>query len=95
VRELANVVERAVINTRGTVLRLSETFAEPQTGDAAADGKTLEEVERGHIIRVLEGTGWRIEGPGGAARVLGLNPSTLRTRMAKLKVQKKKSVVET
>jgi len=47
VRELANVVERAVINTRGPVLRLPDTFAEPQTEDAAADGKTLEEVERG------------------------------------------------
>ena len=50
--------------------------------------KTLEEIEREYIITVLDGTGWRIEGQHGAARILGLHPSTLRTRMAKLGVQK-------
>ena len=49
--------------------------------------KTLEDVERDHIIAVSEATGWRIEGPDGAAKILGLHPSTLRARMQKLRIQ--------
>ncbi len=49
---------------------------------------TLEEVERAHIRRVLEGTRWVIEGEHGAARILGLNPSTLRGRLRKLGLRK-------
>jgi transcriptional regulator with GAF, ATPase, and Fis domain len=49
--------------------------------------KTLEEVEREHIIAVYEAMGWKIEGPDGAAKILGLPPSTLRSRMRKLKIQ--------
>jgi PAS domain S-box-containing protein len=87
VRELANVIERAVIHTQGNVLHLVDHFeAAPQGSSAAA--KSLEEVEREYIIRTLENTGWRIEGPHGAARTLGLNPSTLRTRMVKLGIHK-------
>ena len=47
-------------------------------------GKTLEEVEREHILKVLQETGWTIEGPDGAARRLGLKASTLRFRARKL-----------
>ena len=46
----------------------------------------LAEVERGHILEILIKTGWRIEGPGGSAQVLGLKPSTLRARMKKLHI---------
>ena len=53
--------------------------------------KTLEQMEKEYIIRILDNTGWRIEGHKGAARILGLNPSTLRTRMAKLGIQKLES----
>jgi transcriptional regulator with GAF, ATPase, and Fis domain len=49
---------------------------------------SLEEMERAHIRRVLEGTRWVIEGDRGAARILGLNPSTLRGRMRKLGIRK-------
>jgi PAS domain S-box-containing protein len=87
VRELANVIERAVITTTGTVLQISN-FTE--TLSAAAPhklSKTLEEVEREHIIAVYEAMGWKIEGPDGAAKILGLPPSTLRSRMRKLKIQ--------
>jgi PAS domain S-box-containing protein len=88
VRELANVLERAVINTNGSVLRIVDHFEKAHgEGHAHAD-KTLEEMEKEYIIRILESTGWRIEGRKGAARVLGLNPSTLRTRMSKLGIQK-------
>jgi chemotaxis protein methyltransferase CheR len=88
VRELANVVERAVINTTGSVLRVVDHFEKSPVAELAQTNKTLEEMEKEYIIRILENTGWRIEGHKGAAKVLGLNPSTLRTRMAKLGIQK-------
>ena len=87
IRELANVIERAVINSRGSVLRLSEDFS-PEMETITASIKTLEENERDHIIQVLEDLRWRVEGDNGAARVLGINPSTLRTRMGKLGIQR-------
>ncbi len=88
VRELANVIERAVINSHGRVLRVQEQLR-PTNGDGFNRvDRTLEEVERDHIIHVLADRGWRIEGPNGAAHVLGMNPSTLRTRMAKLGIAK-------
>ncbi|HEV7473828.1 MAG TPA: sigma 54-interacting transcriptional regulator, partial [Pyrinomonadaceae bacterium] len=93
VRELANVLERAVINTQGTVLRIADHFEKPDVEELAQSKKTLDEMEREYIIRILEDTGWRIEGRKGAARILGLNPSTLRTRMAKLGIQKLDSKV--
>jgi PAS domain S-box-containing protein len=87
VRELANVIERAVINSTDAVLRLVEPFDEPAE-PVVAVVKTLEENEREYIRRVLEKTRWRVEGPQGAAKILGINPSTLRTRMLKLGIQK-------
>ena len=87
IRELANVIERAVIHTQGNVLKVPDRF-EPITHESALP-RTLEEVEREYIIRTLEDTGWRIEGKYGAAKILGLNPSTLRTRMLKLGIQRR------
>lgn len=89
VRELANAIERAVIHTKGNVLHSIDRFEEV-TEEPPFAARTLEEVEREYIVRTLENTGWRIEGPQGAANVLGLNPSTLRTRMAKLGIQRTK-----
>jgi chemotaxis protein methyltransferase CheR len=88
VRELANVLERAVINTNGAVLRIVDHFEKPQVDALTQSDKTLEEMEKEYIIRILDSTGWRIDGRRGAAKILGLNPSTLRTRMAKLGIQK-------
>jgi len=88
VRELANVIERAVINTQGPVLRLVDHFEKPSVQDRSQVNKTLEEMEKEYILRILDSTGWRIEGRRGAAKILGLNPSTLRTRMTKLGIQK-------
>jgi formate hydrogenlyase transcriptional activator len=81
VRELRNVVERAMITARGSRL----TIAVPQmpTGGSARSAR-LCDVERDHIRHVLESSGWRIRGAGGAADRLGLRPTTLETRMAKL-----------
>ena len=88
VRELANVIERATINAQGSVLRISENFAKHAADPPASSNKTLEELERDYIVRVLDETHWRIEGAQGAAHILGLNASTLRTRMIKLGIQK-------
>ena len=88
VRELANVIERAVINTSGTVLRIVDHFEKPNVEEPTQTDKTLDEIEKEYIVRILRNTGWRINGHRGAARILGLNPSTLRTRMTKLGIQK-------
>ena len=88
VRELANVVERAVINTNGSVLRVVDNFEKAQVAELSQTNKTLEEIEKEYIVRILDSTAWRIEGHKGAAKVLGLNPSTLRTRISKLGIQK-------
>jgi PAS domain S-box-containing protein len=92
IRELQNVIERAVIVSSDGVLRLPEPLVQTTTapaGEAEAFKEpitisTLDEAEREHILRALEATGWRIEGPKGAAAMLKLHPSTLRFRMKKL-----------
>jgi transcriptional regulator with GAF, ATPase, and Fis domain len=90
IRELCNVIERAVVSSHGSVLRWSETLDTTLQEEAVTgDHKTLEQVDREYIIRILEEVAWRIEGPTGAARVLGLNPSTLRTRMVRLGIQRR------
>jgi PAS domain S-box-containing protein len=81
IRELRNVVERAMITATGTRL----TIPVPEVSSAASRRSVrLVDVERTHIRGVLESTGWRIRGVGGAADQLGLKPTTLETRLAKL-----------
>jgi formate hydrogenlyase transcriptional activator len=88
VRELRNLVERAVIVAKTPVLSISL----PTSSAAAAQRSTkLTDVEREHIREVLESTAWRIRGPGGAAERLGLRPTTLETRMAKLRLVRPKA----
>jgi transcriptional regulator with GAF, ATPase, and Fis domain len=94
VRELRNLMERAVIMTPGNVLVLPEGLesgkpvAVQEMDSPVGNMPTLEEVEKQHLLRVLESTGWRISGPKGAAKILGLNPSTMRFRMKKLNLKK-------
>ena len=88
IRELANVIERATINSRGPVLYVAEEFDATRVDNPPPVLKSLEAVERDHILSALEETSWRIEGNQGAARILGINPSTLRTRMMKLGIHK-------
>jgi len=90
IRELANVIERAVIYAKGSVLQVIDRFEEAAE-ETSVSIKTLEEVEREHITRALENAGWRIEGPYGAAKLLDLNPSTLRARMLKLGIQRRRA----
>ena len=99
VRELEAVVERAVITSTGPALRIGEEMsARPSVAatsqapapTGAAEGppavgsaKRLVDLERNHIVATLERTYWRLEGEDGAAALLGMNPSTLRSRMRK------------
>ncbi len=98
VRELENVIERAVILSPGPDLEVPPE-AVPAVPAAtpplrviaeapANDPEALREVERQHIVAVLKRTGWRVDGPMGAARVLNMHPSTLRSRMQKLGIRR-------
>ena len=86
IRELENVIERAVIVSRGSTLEVSlqDLNRRIAHGHCAERSQTLEEVERNHILSTLKQTGWVVSGPRGAAMRLGLNRSTLHFRMKKL-----------
>jgi PAS domain S-box-containing protein len=101
IRELQNVIERAVVLCTGSVLRLDHDLL-PITGEDGGEEQivrestllvenspnSLENVERSHILQVLEKTRGVIEGPRGAARILNLHPNTLRSRMKKLGIER-------
>lgn len=88
VRELRNVIERAMIISDGPYLVIEDL--EPQKPPLPPESlsQSLEEVERAHILKVLESTNWRVSGKGGAAEILGLKESTLRARMKKLGIKR-------
>ncbi len=100
IRELENVLERAIILSPGPALELdaiqlgpvrrsapASDGPAPASGPAAEDD-TLQARERAHILQVCQATGWKIKGPDGAARRLGLNPGTLYARMKKLEIRR-------
>ena len=89
-RELENVIERAIILSPQNKLFVDEIF-DLSAGELPTQNyRKLEDVERVHILKVLEDCGWIVEGDGGAALVLGLKPATLRFRMKKLGIQRPK-----
>jgi PAS domain S-box-containing protein len=87
IRELENVLERAVINSSGPKLRLVDELEKPHKDLNKAE-RTLQDVEREYIIRVLEQAQWKVSGKNSAAEILGLDRSTLRARMRKLDIRK-------
>ena len=113
IRELQNVIERAVVLSKSESLELASDFspvaespivpvaklipqivlASGETASAASEDKagSLVEVERRHIEAVLTQTNWMIEGERGAAKILNLSPSTLRSRMQKLGIRRPKT----
>lgn len=86
IRELENVIERAVVLSRSSVLRIAhhDLTSRITPGQNPERLQTLEEVERNHILAILKETRWTLSGPSGAAARLGLNRSTLYFRMKKL-----------
>jgi formate hydrogenlyase transcriptional activator len=89
VRELQNVIERAVVLARGPVVQIDESMLRAEDRADISTIETLEYVERHHITRALNETGWVIHGKKGAAEILGINPSTLRSRMEKLGIKRR------
>ena len=91
IREFENVIQQAVILSRDGVLDLanfSGVSVRPVVPSYPDQLEKLVDVQRAHILRVLESTNWRIEGTTGAAKILGLCASTLRTRMRKLGIRR-------
>jgi DNA-binding NtrC family response regulator len=91
VRELDGFIERSVIESAGPSLEIDDGDWPPPhdlLNPAPLSHRSLQEIERGHVLATLERLGWRIEGPGGAAEVLGINASTLRSRMRKLGIRR-------
>jgi transcriptional regulator with GAF, ATPase, and Fis domain len=94
VRELENVIERAVILAAGPALEIGADVLPVRVEPPACEvhiperPATLQATEREHILNVLGRTGWVVEGPRGAANILGLHPNTLRSRMKKLGIRR-------
>jgi transcriptional regulator of acetoin/glycerol metabolism len=85
VRELRNVIEHAMIVSSGRNL----AFPSPKSGlPEAPETRNLQDLERRHILDVLEKSGWRLSGEGGASEILGLNRTTLQWRMKKLGIKR-------
>ena len=102
VRELRNVIERAVIISHGAELSLIDDLDSPalepglpkqparqeESADFSKANETLEQTEYNLILRTLKNVHWKLEGPGGAAELLNLHPSTLRSKMRKLGIER-------
>lgn len=99
VRELQNVIERAVITAQNGILNLDRALPEAASSARPVDvpafptsairtAKELEELERANILRALETANWKVSGEQGAAKLLGMNPSTLASRMKALHIDK-------
>ncbi len=103
VRELQNVIERAVITSSGATVNLDRALpaTEPRAqtapggaprrdDDRIRTARELEDLERQNLLRALEACDWRVSGENGAARKLGMNPSTLTSRMKALGLKRPK-----
>lgn len=90
IRELENVIERAVILSQGRKLEIHATLSNANTDSMVYDPRIspLEETDRAHIMRALKSTAWRVGGPKGAAQVLGIKRTTLQAKMIKLGIQR-------
>ncbi len=89
IRELENVIERAVILTEGQTLELGDWLSRPTKAPSTSKVPSLDELQRSHILEVLDLTGGKVSGTDGAAAILGLKPTTLESRMKKLGIARK------
>lgn len=89
IRELENILERALILSPGPVLEVApDQLSMPEATKPGSDAVSLEEVEKNHILSMLDKSNWVIEGPKGAALALQMHPNTLRSRMKKLGIKR-------
>ncbi len=85
VRELKNVIERSVLASEGTTLKL-DWFLNPEQTEKNPSNKSLEIIEKEYILKVLKDCQWKINGTNGAAEKLEMHPNTLRSKMKKLSI---------
>jgi len=88
VRELENVIERSTIISRGNELEVGEWFSKNDFSFGGSRISSLEQAEKQHILKTLKSTGWRVSGDKGAARILGINPRTLESKMKRLGIKR-------
>jgi transcriptional regulator of acetoin/glycerol metabolism len=88
VRELENIIERAVVISSGRTLEMGDWLLKRDDQNEADEFVTLANVEKEYITEVLRSTRWRVSGEEGAAKILGLNPNTLFSRMKKLGINR-------
>jgi transcriptional regulator with GAF, ATPase, and Fis domain len=88
IRELENIIERSIILCHGHQLEIGNWFHSKSKTEEEKQHRTLTELERAHILKVLDFTHWRVSGPNGAAQILGINPQTLVSRMKKLGIHR-------
>ncbi|MBP2831817.1 sigma 54-interacting transcriptional regulator [Aquimarina sp. U1-2] len=89
IRELENLIERAVIIENGTTLKPGHWMPKQNGLDTSNDFKPLDDMQKSYIVKVLNHTDWRVSGPKGTATILGMNDKTLFARMKKLGIEKK------
>ena len=88
IRELENIIERAMILSRDGSLEYGEWIPVDKANEEKPATPKLGDVEKDHIIETLKKTGWKVSGENGAAKILGLNPTTLEARMKKLGIRR-------
>ena len=88
VRELQNVIERAVILSPNSTLQIPELVSSIPNTEQPQTLSSLASMEKNHISKILEHTGWQISGEQGAASILEMHPNTLRSRMSKLGIRR-------
>jgi transcriptional regulator with GAF, ATPase, and Fis domain len=86
IRELQNLIERAAVLAQGAMIEIDDSILGHDPSAPHSD--KLEDMERGHILSVLTRAGWKIHGEQGAAEILGMNPSTLRSRIKSLGIKR-------
>lgn len=89
IRELENLIERAVILSDTNYLNLEQWVNQPDTVSRTIDGfRTFEQMQHDYILEALQRTNWKVSGEAGAAEILGLNPKTLESKMRKMKIRR-------
>ena len=88
IRELENIIERALILSKNNTLEYGEWMPSEKKKAATSAVQRLEDIEKEHIISILKKTGWKVSGDKGAAKILGLNATTLEAKMKKLGIKR-------